>query len=54
MQVDLSDINQVSKWFVLGNYPFNKGKTGTIRLANDADNSVVADAVMLIPDVILK
>lgn len=48
MKIDLKQIQQAGKWFMLGEYPCKKGKGVSVTLSNRANNSVVADAVMFL------
>ena len=48
-RVDMSNQALAAKWHLLGVFPFEKGDGGCVELTDDADNSVVADAVKFVP-----
>jgi len=37
------------EWIQLGDFPFKRGQSGAVILSNDADGSVIADAVKFVP-----
>ena len=48
-RVDMSDETLAARWHLLGVFPFEEGEAGYVELSDDADNSVVADAVKFVP-----
>ncbi len=48
-RVDMSNESLAAKWHLLGVFPFEEGNAGLVELTDDADNSVVADAVKFVP-----
>jgi len=48
-RVDMSDEALAAQWHLLGVFPFKQGYLGSVALTDDADNSVVADAVKWVP-----
>ena len=48
-RVDMSNESLAGKWHLLGVFPFEEGDAGFVELTDDADNSVVADAVKFVP-----
>lgn len=48
MKVDLTQLEQAGKWFMLGEYSYSIGDDVSVTLTNKADNTVVADAAMFI------
>jgi len=48
-RVDMSNEGLAGKWLLLGVLPFEEGHSGFVELTDDADNSVVADAVKFVP-----
>ena len=48
-RVDMSNANLAGKWNLLGAFSFAKGTGGSVELTDDADNTVVADALKFTP-----
>jgi len=48
IQVNLCDLSRAGKWHSLGIFRFDAGPKGTVTLSNDANDTVVADAVRFV------
>jgi len=46
--VNIADLSLAATWYKLGEFHFKAGKNGSVTLTNDANNSVVADAIMFV------